>query len=167
VIFLNPLGVWILALDQKLQEELALEALTYKNSDVTSSMNEIFENLPRLRSFFCELVRIYGAAPLLFLETFESVQLLGEELEKGVQLIALTQYASRHSTNKHFDENSTSSGETTIVPLGPNSEQPSEFCPQRWLSASDGSGKVKFKKPSARSHGYFVSIKIILYITYI
>ena len=136
---------WQLASDLELQESLVEELARLPRGSVgTASMEDMMVCLPRTRSFVMELARCFGPLPTIFLAAAEDLSFGQSEsnekvfIPQGTEIILLTQYANTHPTHPPAD-----------IPLGPNGEDPSQFCPQRWLVQTKDSESLEF--PSIRS----------------
>ncbi|KAL7563076.1 hypothetical protein ACA910_022569 [Epithemia clementina (nom. ined.)] len=132
---------WQLAADPELQNTLVQELLKMPDvADVRdATVEKMMKHLPRMRAFIMELLRCYGPLPIIFLAAAEDLDLgCGESKEqkqaffipRGAEVMLLTQYASTHPAAPPSE-----------IPIGPNGEEPSEFCPQRWLVSGENTGK--------------------------
>jgi cytochrome P450 len=114
-------------------EEVVQEALALPDLE-TATLDDLMENLPRIRAFFYEINRLKGTAPMSFLQTAEAVQVGGVEVPSGHEII--------------IDYSYLGTLEGSGIPDGPQGESPAMFCPRRWLSRVEGS-KWTVTKPSS------------------
>lgn len=108
-------ALWHLSRDVALQEELATEAFTVDLSSV--SLMELYDKVPRIKSFLHEIHRFYGV-PFLLMQAQRNISVGGNTIPAGQNLFLLLRYVTYKCAS---------------VPLGPSGETADEFCPTRWL----------------------------------
>ena len=101
------------------------------------------DNLPKLKSFIFEVLRCYSPFSFLSLQTAEPIPFCGTTLEGGTAIFALLRYSS-------MNPYSAPEG----VPLGPNGEPATEYCPRRFLKHDDDGGKVTLIMPPRNSTSF-------------
>ncbi|CAB9500073.1 Cytochrome P450 [Seminavis robusta] len=119
--------IWKLAADETgLQQELFDEV---RDFDVASCTHEdLTTRLPKLKSFMHEVHRYYSGFPVQILEAIDEIVLGGKTIPAYTPFLILMRYPSINKVNP-----------SKMVPIGPKGEQPSEFCPRRWLvTTKDG-----------------------------
>ena len=138
-------AVWQVAADPELQAILVEELRETFGSPISCSKNihtvtrsavqdatldDFMTKLPCMRAFLMEIIRCHGPLPIIFLAAAKDIVLdVGDDdkdekavISKGTEVLLLTQYASTHPT-----------APPDQIPFGPNGEDASQFCPQRWL----------------------------------
>jgi Cytochrome P450 len=108
-------ALWHLSRDVVLQDELAAEAATVDLS--SASLLELYDRVPRIKSFLHEIHRFYGV-PLLLMQAQENITVGGHVIPAGQNLFLLLRYVTYQCPG---------------VPVGPSGESAAEFCPTRWL----------------------------------
>jgi cytochrome P450 len=108
-------ALWHLSRDVALQDELAAEAATVNLASV--SLMELYDKVPRIKSFLHEIHRFYGV-PLLLMQAQENITVGGHAIPAGQNLFLLLRYVTYKCQS---------------VPVGPAGESAAEFCPTRWL----------------------------------
>ena len=127
-------------LQQELLEEIN-QALPRDLSDV--SLEDLQpEKLPKLKAFLYEVLRWYSPFPFMLLQANEAIPFCGTTLEKGTAIFTLLRYVSK---NPHAPAKN--------IPLGPNGEPATEYCPRRFWKRDNG-GKVTAIIPPRNSTSY-------------
>lgn len=108
-------ALWHLSRDVALQDELAAEAATVDLA--SASLMELYDKVPRIKSFLHEIHRFYGV-PLLLMQAQENITVGGHLIPAGQNLFLLLRYVTYKCQS---------------VPVGPCGESAAEFCPTRWL----------------------------------
>ena len=113
----------------------------------SSSSSKPTFKLPILKSFLLEVTRYFPAFPLLFLQTKEdNIPFANTCLPKGQKIIVASRYIMKHGCQ--------ASSETQGVPVGPNGELPSEFCPRRFLVKANNQSSGGSSSSSSSSNGH-------------
>lgn len=141
-------ALYLLAKNIQLQNDLRTEADNF-NWDAAGSIDEIFSQVPRIKSYLHEVHRFY-AVTIVALEVAQDIPFCGTSLSRGTKILLLTRYPSISSTSPSKD-----------VPLGPNGEPPSVFCPQRWLAVRKNKDDVEeltcIPPPTSRTSAGFLA----------
>jgi cytochrome P450 len=135
-------ALYLLARDTQLQKELQTEAAGVDLKVAT--LQDLFERLPRLKSFLHEVHRMYGV-PVIALQADREVTFCGTKLPKGTNFLLLLKYIGNQTIAPSAD-----------VPPGPNGEVPSEFCPTRYLVKDADTGRLSSLTPSTKAGGFMV-----------
>jgi cytochrome P450 len=135
-------ALYLIARDTELQKELQAEAASVDLKAAT--LQDLFESLPRLKSFLHEVHRMYGV-PLLALQADREVTFRGTKLPKGTNFMLLIKYIGNQTIAPSKD-----------VPVGPNGEVPSQFCPTRYLVKDPDTGHISSVSPSTKAGGFMV-----------
>ena len=134
-------ALFVLATRQDLQEELRNEVSAYKWE--AASLDSIFHDLPKTKSFLHEVHRCY-AMPGLMLETSDEINLSnGGVLPAGQSLWILNRYCGmqKHAASKH-------------VPRGPDDAPPQVFNARRYLQQNEKNGKLICPPPSTEGMAF-------------
>eukprot|EP00541_Cyclophora_tenuis_P014240 CAMPEP_0116563462 /NCGR_PEP_ID=MMETSP0397-20121206/12750_1 /TAXON_ID=216820 /ORGANISM="Cyclophora tenuis, Strain ECT3854" /LENGTH=351 /DNA_ID=CAMNT_0004089915 /DNA_START=150 /DNA_END=1205 /DNA_ORIENTATION=- len=127
--------VQTLAQDEtNLQEEIYSEIIHALPDDLDEVTLEDLgpDRIPRLMALLYEVLRFYTPFPNILLYTDEEIPFCGTTLAKGTHIFALLRYVMKNPHTAAKD-----------VPLGPNGEPSTVFCPRRYLlTGGDGSGGV-------------------------
>mmetsp|Transcript_13208 Transcript_13208/g.26947 ORF Transcript_13208/g.26947 Transcript_13208/m.26947 type:complete len:518 (+) Transcript_13208:138-1691(+) len=133
-------ALWEIASDESgLQDELAAEALAFKNFD-EAGLDEIADGLPRLRSLIYEVLRLRGPTSLIGLQNMKEVEIGGTTFPPNTTFLIALRYIST------LDD----SDPERLIPLGPNNAPRKEFCPRRWLTTNED-GNTTVQNPSHKS----------------
>jgi cytochrome P450 len=135
-------ALYLLARDTELQKKLQTEATGVDLKAAT--LQDLYERLPRLKSFLHEVHRMYGA-PFMMLCADREVTFCGAKLPKGTNFMLLVKYVGNQTIAPSKD-----------VPTGPNGEVPSEFCPTRYLVKDPDTGRLSSLTPSTKAGGFMV-----------
>jgi cytochrome P450 len=135
-------ALYLLARDTELQKELRAEAAGVDLKAAT--LQDLFDRLPRLKSFLHEVHRMYSV-PFLGFQAVREVTFCGTKLPKGTNFMILLKYIGNQTIAPSAD-----------VPLGPNGEVPSEFCPTRYLVKDPDTGGLSSLTPSTKAGGFMV-----------
>jgi cytochrome P450 len=135
-------ALYLIARDTELQKQLQTEVAGVDLKAAT--LQDLFERLPRLKSFLHEVHRMYGV-PFIGLQADREVTFLGTKLPKGTNFIILMKYVGNQTIAPSKD-----------VPLGPNGEIPSEFCSTRYLVKDPDTGHLSTLTPSTKAGGFMV-----------
>jgi cytochrome P450 len=100
------------------------------------------KRLPRLKSFLHEVHRMYGV-PFIALQAERDVTFCGTKLPKGTNFMLMLKYIGNQMIAPSKD-----------VPIGPNGEVPSEFCPIRYLVKDPDTGRLSSLTPSTKAGGF-------------
>jgi cytochrome P450 len=138
-------ALYRLAKDPQLQKELQREVDGFNLADAT--LQDLYEKLPRLKSFLHEIHRFYGNA-ILFLKPNKDIDFCGGKLRKGEDVLLCSRYLTTSDKSQ-----------VTGIPHGPNGEPPSVFCPARYLVQDNDTGKTTTitPKPGSLAIGTFGS----------
>ena len=129
-----------------LQGELAAEALALKNfEEAKMSLEEIYNGLPRMRSFVYELLRIRGPSASLGLEnSSEPIEIGGILHPPHTMFFILSRYISTIEVMSESGSDHPSKSSTKIgTPRGPRDAPLTDFCPRRWLQPNESDGESK------------------------
>ena len=141
----------IIAEDQDLQRELREEADTV-HLESLADPTDIYNSLPRLKSFFHEVHRWYGVGLQQF-RIQEELPFCGTLLPCGSNLILLGRYLSTTAVSRSYSDSYQHSNNgkgyysDTDGNHIPGQSSPSEFDPRRYLSKSDEPGSWVCKTP--------------------
>ena len=133
--------------ETNLQNELLEEVRKNLPEDLSTVTLEDLsaDNLPKMKSFLCEVHRYYGAFPMLMLHAEVDIPFCGTVLPKGTQIMTMNRYVGINPYCKPKD-----------IPLGPNGESVTEFCPRRFLKL-DEQGQVMGVELPPRTSTSFLS----------
>jgi cytochrome P450 len=109
-----------------------------------ATLQDLFERLPRLKSFLHEVHRMYGV-PHIALQADRDVTFCGTKLPKGTSFVLMLKYIGTQTIAPSKD-----------VPSGPNEEVPSEFCPTRYLVKDPDTGRLSSLSPNTKAGGFMV-----------
>jgi cytochrome P450 len=135
-------ALYLFARDTELQKQLQTEVAGVDLK--TATLQDLFERLPRLKSFLHEVHRMYGV-PFIALQADREVTFCGTKLPKGTNFMLLMKYIGNQKGAPSKD-----------VPLGPNGEVPSEFCSTRYLVKDPDTGHLSTLTPSTKAGGFMV-----------
>jgi cytochrome P450 len=131
-------SLYLLAKDSALQQELRNEADKVDLDASSITLHDLYEKLPRLKSFLHEVHRMYGV-PFIGLQPAKDIPFAGTVLHKGTTVYIAMRYISMYAT-KH------------AVP-GPNGESPDLFCAKRFLQR-DETGKLSCPDPDNKAGAF-------------
>lgn len=129
-------ALYFLAKDTVLQAELREEADAFTLK--SASLDDLFQKLPRLKSFLHEVHRWY-AVPILSFRTVKDVPLAGSILPAYTNVFVLSRYVAVSKS-------------ASDVPAGPNDSLPDAFDPRRWIVQE--SGKLSCPGPNPKSTSF-------------
>ena len=118
-------------------EELVEEVHALPTNMEEVSYDDLMKSLPKMRAFVAEINRLKGTAPVVFMETAQTVEIGGMKIPPGLQL--------------YLDCSYLGTLEGSGIPDGPKGESSAVFCPRRWLSQAKDSKEWTFVKPSAKT----------------
>jgi cytochrome P450 len=135
-------ALYLFARDTELQKQLQTEVAGVDLKAAT--LQDLFEHLPRLKSFLHEVHRMYSV-PIIGLQADREVTFCGTKLPKGTNFMVMLKYIGNQTIAPSKD-----------VPIGPNGEVPSEFCPTRYLVKDPDTGHLSSLTPSTKAGGFMV-----------
>jgi cytochrome P450 len=135
-------ALYLFARDTELQKQLQTEVAGVDLKAAT--LQDLFEHLPRLKSFLHEVHRMYSV-PFIALRADREVTFCGTKLPKGTNFMLMLKYIGNQTIAPSKD-----------VPIGPNGEVPSEFCPTRYLVKDPDTGHLSSLTPSTKAGGFMV-----------
>jgi cytochrome P450 len=135
-------ALYLFARDTELQKQLQTEVAGMDLK--TATLQDLFERLPRLKSFLHEVHRMYSV-PFIALRADREVTFCGTKLPKGTNFMLMLKYIGNQTIAPSKD-----------VPIGPNGEVPSEFCPARYLVEDPDTGHLSSLTPSTKAGGFMV-----------
>lgn len=135
-------ALYLLARDTELQKEIQTEVAGVDLKSAT--LQDLFDHLPRLKSFLHEVHRMYSV-PFIMLRADREVTFCGTKLPKGTNFMLLLKYIGNQTIAPSKD-----------VPIGPNGEVPSEFCSTRYLIKDADTGRLSSLTPSTKAGGFMV-----------
>lgn len=103
-----------------LQEELYDEVCAFPDIQ-NANVEEIFERLPRMRSFIYEVMRLKGPTPFMGVENRTPVEIAGVTHPPGTAFMMLFRHVSTLQSS----------------PRGLKDLPMDQFCPRRWIVAND------------------------------
>lgn len=132
--------IWQLCIDETgLQDELAKEIASLTDK----SLDGLMAQLPRLRSFIYETLRVYPAFSFVILTTKDELLFQETLLPQDLDILLLHHYANVDPKHPPKD-----------LPLGPSGEAAETFCPRRWLVENKKKGQLEFAAPSKTSTAF-------------
>jgi cytochrome P450 len=135
-------ALYLFARDTELQKQLQTEVAGIDLK--AASLQDLFEHLPRLKSFLHEVHRMYSV-PFIALRADREVTFCGTKLPKGTNFMLMLKYIGNQTIAPSKD-----------VPIGPNGEVPSEFCSTRYLVKDPDTGHLSSLTPSTKAGGFMV-----------
>jgi cytochrome P450 len=133
-------ALYLFARDTELQKQLQTEVAGVDLK--TATLQDLFERLPRLKSFLHEVHRMYSL-PFIALQADREVTFCGTKLPQGTNFMLMLTYIGNQTIAPSKD-----------VPIGPNGEVPSEFCPTRYLVKDTATGSLSSLTPSTKAGGF-------------